>query len=175
MRAALFPSRTALSSMKTACWISSIRCEFPFLRKLKKAQQLLAQRDRILAQSQEEANRTLQLAREKSEQLVEKDGIVQAAHARSEQIIAQGRAEAEKQKHDADDYVLDTLQNLEAEMERILGQVRNGVRALQSERVVLHPTRRGKNRKRINYTHKKRKAALSGHSFFIFQVSALPS
>jgi len=115
--------------------IDQMRVSIP--EEIKKAQQLLAQRDRILAQSQEEANRTLQLAREKSEQMVEKDGIVQAAHARSEQIIAQGRAEAEKQKHDADDYVLDTLQNLEAEMERILGQVRNGVRALQSERVVL--------------------------------------
>ncbi len=115
--------------------IDQMRVSIP--EEIKKAQQLLAQRDRILAQSQEEANRTLQLAREKSEVMVEKDGIVQAAHARSEQIIAQGRAEAEKQKHDADDYVLDTLQNLETEMERILGQVRNGVRALQSERVVL--------------------------------------
>ncbi len=115
--------------------IDQMRVSIP--EEIKKAQQLLAQRDRILAQSQEEANRTLQLAREKSEQMVEKDGIVQAAHARSEQIIAQGRAEAEKQKRDADDYVLDTLQNLEAEMERVLGQVRNGVRALQSERVVL--------------------------------------
>jgi len=115
--------------------IDQMRVSIP--EEIKKAQQLLAQRDRILAQSQEEANRTLQLAREKSDQLVEKDGIVQAAHARSEQIIAQGRAEAEKQKHDADDYVLDTLQNLEAEMDRILGQVRNGVRALQSEHVVL--------------------------------------
>lgn len=115
--------------------IDQMRVSIP--EEIKKAQQLLAQRDRILAQSQEEVNRTLQLAREKSEQMVEKDGIVQAAHARSEQIVAQGRAEAEKQKRDADDYVLETLQNLEAEMERILGQVRNGVNALQSERLVL--------------------------------------
>ena len=95
--------------------------------------QLLAQRDRILAQSQEEANRTLQLAREKSEQLVERDSVSQAAYARSEQIVAQGRAEAERQKIDADDYVLDTLERLEVEMEKLLTQVRNGVRALQSE------------------------------------------
>ena len=115
--------------------IDQMRVSIP--EEIKKAQQLLAQRDRILAQSQEEANRTLQLAREKSEQLVERDGIAQAAHARSEQIIAQGRAEAEKQKRDADDYVLDTLQNLEAEMERVLAQVRNGVHTLQTEHPVL--------------------------------------
>jgi cell division septum initiation protein DivIVA len=113
--------------------IDQMRVSIP--EEIKKAQQLLAQRDRILAQAQEEANRTLQLAREKSDQLVERDGVVQAAHARSEQIIAQGRAEAEKQKVEADEYVLDTLQKLEIEMERVLTQVRNGVHALQSERL----------------------------------------
>ena len=115
--------------------IDQMRVSIP--EEIKKAQQLLAQRDRILAQAQEEANRTLQLAREKSDQLVERDGIVQAAHARSEQIIAQGRSEAEKQKRDADEYVLETLQNLEVEMERVLTQVRNGVHALQSERILI--------------------------------------
>ena len=109
--------------------IDQMRVSIP--EEIKKAQQLLAQRDRILAQAQEEANRTLQLAREKSEMLMERDGIVQAAHARSEQIIAQGRVEAEKQKRDADEYVLDTLQNLEVEMERVLTQVHNGIRTLQ--------------------------------------------
>ena len=111
--------------------IDQMRVSIP--EEIKKAQQLLAQRDRILAQAQEEANRTLQLAREKSEQLVERDSISQAAHARSEQIVAQGRAEAERQKIDADDYVLDTLERLQVEMEKLLTQVRNGVRALQSE------------------------------------------
>src|SRR4030066_2114694 len=53
---------------------------------VKKAQQLLAQRDRLLAQAQEEVNRTLALAREKSDQLMERDAIVQAAHARAAEI-----------------------------------------------------------------------------------------
>jgi flagellar biosynthesis/type III secretory pathway protein FliH len=115
--------------------IDQMRVSIP--EEIKKAQQLQSQRERILAQAQEEANRTLQLAREKSEQLVERDEIVQAANARSEQIVAQGRAEAERQKRDADDYVLETLQKLESEMERVLTQVRNGVRALQTERTPL--------------------------------------
>ncbi len=37
---------------------------------VKKAQQVLAQRDRVMAQAQEEADRTLVLAREKAEQPV---------------------------------------------------------------------------------------------------------
>ncbi|PKN90113.1 MAG: ATPase, partial [Chloroflexi bacterium HGW-Chloroflexi-7] len=54
---------------------------------IKKAQQLLAQRDRVLAQAQEEANRTIALAREKSEKLVDKDPTTLAAQVRAEQIV----------------------------------------------------------------------------------------
>jgi len=102
---------------------------------VKKAQQLLAQRDRLMAQAQEEANRTLAIAREKSEQLVERDAIVQAAQARSEQIIAQARLDVEGTRHEADDYVVETLTRLEMELDRYLTQVRNGIRTLQSEGV----------------------------------------
>lgn len=112
--------------------IDQMRISIP--EEIKKAQQLLAQRDRILAQAQEEANRTLSLAREKSDTLVDRDSIVSAAQARSEQIIAQGKIEAENTRHEADEYVLDTLTNLEMEMERILTQVRNGIRSLQNDK-----------------------------------------
>ena len=64
--------------------IDQMRVAIP--EEVKKSQQLLAQRDRMLAQAQEEANRTLAIAREKSEQLVERDAIVQAAQARAERM-----------------------------------------------------------------------------------------
>ncbi len=111
--------------------IDQMRVSIP--EEIKKAQQQLAQRDRILAQAQEEANRTIALAREKGDTMTERDAIVQAAQARGEQIVAQARVEVEATKHDADQYVMDTLSNLEMEMERILGQVRNGIRSLQTE------------------------------------------
>jgi F0F1-type ATP synthase membrane subunit b/b' len=114
--------------------IDQMRVSIP--DEIKKAQQLLAQRDRLLAQAQEEANRTLSLAREKSEQLIDRDPIVQAAQARADQIIEQARVEGESTKRDADQYVLDTLTNMEMEMERYLTQVRNGIRALQNEKQV---------------------------------------
>ncbi len=112
--------------------IDQMRVSIP--EEVKKAQQLLAQRDRILAQAQEEANRTLSLAREKSDQFVERDSIVSASQARAEQIIEQARAEAEATKRDADDYVMETLTKLELELDRNLTQVRNGIRALQAEK-----------------------------------------
>ena len=100
---------------------------------VKKAQQLLAQRDRLLAQAQEEANRTLSLARDKSEQLVDRDAIVQAAQARADQIVSLAHADVANTKGEADQYALDTLTRLEIEMDRVLTQVRNGIRVLQDE------------------------------------------
>ena len=105
--------------------IDQMRVSIP--EEIKKAQQTLAQKDRILAQAQEEANRIVTLAREKSDALLERDGQVAEAKARADQIIEGGQREA-------DEYALGTLTDLEKEVERILAQVRNGVRTLQQDK-----------------------------------------
>jgi hypothetical protein len=112
--------------------IDQMRVSIP--EEIKKSQQVLVQRDRILAQAQEEANRTINLAREKSEELLNQDPSVQAAQDRANQILAKAKEDAEVSKRDSDDYVLDTLRRLELEMDRIQTQVRNGITALESEK-----------------------------------------
>ena len=79
---------------------------------VKKAQQVLAQRERYLAQAQEEADRTIVLARDKAEQIAAKDNIAVEAQRRADQIITQARADADATRADADDYVVDTLMQL---------------------------------------------------------------
>lgn len=111
--------------------IDQMRIAIP--EEVKKAQQLLGQRDRVLAQAQEEANRTLELARQKADQLVTKDMVAQEAQRRAEQILAQARAEAEGIRADADEYVIDSLTQLQAELERITNQVNNGIRTVKDE------------------------------------------
>ena len=117
--------------------IDQMRITIP--EEIKKAQQLLAQRDRILAQAQEEGNRTIALAREKSDKLVEKDSVTQAAQVRADQLIAQAKSECAQTKRDADDYVLQTLSSLEQELEKSLSQVKNGILALQVEKQKVEP------------------------------------
>jgi hypothetical protein len=112
--------------------IDQMRISIP--EEIKKSQQVTTQRERLLAQAQEEANRTISLAQKKGDELVEKDSIVQSAHSRAEQIIEQARLECEKMKREADEYSLTTLQQMEVELERALIQVRNGVRSLQTDR-----------------------------------------
>jgi len=111
--------------------IDQMRIAIP--EEVKKAQQLLGQRDRVLAQAQEEANRTLDIARQKADQLVAKDMVVQEAARRAEQILVQARSEAENIRIDADDYVMDSLNQLQAELERITNQVANGIRTVKDE------------------------------------------
>lgn len=111
--------------------IDQMRIAIP--EEVKKAQQLLGQRDRVLAQAQEEANRTLEIARQKADQLVSKDAVMQDAQRRADQIISQARIEADNIRADADEYVINSLTQLQEELEQISNQVNNGIRKVTEE------------------------------------------
>jgi cell division septum initiation protein DivIVA len=100
---------------------------------IKKAQQIMAQKDRILAQAQEEANRTVTIAREKSEKMVDKSDVYQAAQAKIDLLAEEARKNASQVQVDADRYVVETLQKLQAELDKVSNQVQNGIKVLQSE------------------------------------------
>ena len=113
--------------------IDQMRIAIP--EEVKKAQQVLSQRDRVMAQATEEANRTIALAREKADQMAHKDNIMMEAQRRAEQIVSQARADAEATRVDADNYVLDSLSHLQEEMERLINQVRNGIHTIEDEQM----------------------------------------
>jgi len=113
--------------------IDQMRIAIP--EEVKKAQQVMAQRDRVMAQAQEEANRTLQLARDKADQMLQKDMIMQEAQRRADQIVSQGRAEADATRADADNYVVDTLMQLQEQIAKLSNQVSNGIRVVQEEQM----------------------------------------
>lgn len=102
---------------------------------VKKAQQIIGQRDRFLAQAQEEADRTIALARDKADQMTMKDSIAVEAQRRADQIISQARAEADNIRRDADDYVLDTLEKLQDNLDKVMNQVRNGILSMQEDQM----------------------------------------
>ena len=113
--------------------IDQMRISIP--EEVKKAQQLLSQKDRVMAQAQEEANRTIGIAREKADEMLKKDNVVAEAGRRADQILAQARADAEATRHEADDWIINRLDSVQEEMERLLNQVRNGIRKLEEERM----------------------------------------
>lgn len=128
-RAIPFTHNVVVDEEKMLDLIDQMRVAIP--DEMKNAQQVMAQRDRILAQAKEESQRTLELAREQGEQLLERDSIVQSAQTYAEQRATDIIADADQTRRDADHYVIETLTHLELELERYLNQVRNGIRTVQ--------------------------------------------
>ena len=111
--------------------IDQMRISIP--EEVKKAQSLESQKDRIIAQAQEEASRTITLAQQKGDDLLTRDTIVMAGQTRAEQIIEQARNDASVMRGDADQYVVDALESLESELTRLLNQARNGIAKLRAD------------------------------------------
>lgn len=112
--------------------IDQMRISVP--EQIEKASRLINQRDRLLAQAREEAERIVQVARERSEELTNRDAIVQTAQNRAKNIIEQARREAEVIRAEADDYVLNVLKELETQLLHNLTVVRNGIAKIAQER-----------------------------------------
>jgi hypothetical protein len=112
--------------------IDQMRISVP--EQIEKAARLINQRDRLLAQANEEATRMVELARKRSEELTRRDSIVQTAQNRAANIIEQARLEAEAIRAEADTYVLEVLKELEGQLLRNLTVVRNGIAKIMAER-----------------------------------------
>ncbi len=112
--------------------IDQMRISIP--EQIEKATRVVNQRDRLIAQANEEATRMLDLSRQKSDELVQRDAIVQTAQHRAENILNQARQEAAAIRDEADSYVMDVLKELESHLLRTLTIVRNGVTKIAQDR-----------------------------------------
>lgn len=100
---------------------------------IKRANRVEAEKDRILAQAKEEAERIRELARQEANELVKRDAIVNAAQHRAENIVERARRDAEALRQDADVYIMDVLNRLEEDLTRTLKVVHNGLQKVQGE------------------------------------------
>ena len=112
--------------------IDQMRISIP--EQIEKATRIINQRDRLIAQANEEATRMVDLARKKSEELVERDAIVQTAKHRADNILRQAEVAAEQVRDEADVYVVQVLKELEGQLLRTLTIVRNGISKVSYER-----------------------------------------
>jgi cell division septum initiation protein DivIVA len=109
--------------------IDQLRVTLP--EEVKKASRVEAEKDRILAQAQEEAERIRELAKQEAAELVRRDTIMAAAQQRADTILERARREADILRHDSDAYVMEVLSKLEEDLLRSLSVVRNGMRKIQ--------------------------------------------
>ncbi len=111
--------------------IDQMRISVP--EEIERASRVINQRDRVLAQANEEAARIVDLAKEKSDTLIQRDAVVQAAQNRAANIIEQARQDAEAIRTEADQYVLEVLNELEAHLIKTLTVVRNGINKIMQD------------------------------------------
>lgn len=100
---------------------------------IKRAGRIEGEKERILAQAHEEAERIRSLARQEASELVNREVITGAAQERADHILGQARREEIAIRQEADAYVMDVLANLEEDLLRSLAVVRNGLHKLQAD------------------------------------------
>jgi vacuolar-type H+-ATPase subunit H len=100
---------------------------------IKRANRIEAEKERILAQAKEEANRIRELARQEAMELVSRDALVANSQKRADQILQHAHHEAERTRVGADQYAERVLAQLETDMTRALSIVRNGLSRLEMD------------------------------------------
>ncbi len=100
---------------------------------IRRANRIEAEKDRILAQAKEEAERIRELARQEASELVKRDAIVNAAQHRAENIVERARRDSEALRQDADVYIVDVLNRLEEDLTRTLQVVHNGMQKVEAD------------------------------------------
>jgi len=111
--------------------IDQMRISIP--EEIETAARTIQQRDRVLAEANEEAARIVQQARQHSEDLIDEQEMVTQAKVRAEFMIKQANIEAQKITREADEYVLDQLSVLEKRFALTLDEIRNGIHLMQYE------------------------------------------
>jgi len=111
--------------------IDQMRVSIP--EEVKKAKKVLGEAERIKADANEEADRTLSTARDRGAALLEREPLIAATQTRADQILQQARLNADSVQNDADQYVVEVLTELEAHLQKVLNQVRNGLNRVKAD------------------------------------------
>jgi cell division septum initiation protein DivIVA len=112
--------------------IDQMRISLP--DEIKNAKRIYQERDRIIAQANEEASRLVELAQTEAADLVQRDAISGAADRRAQTIIERAQRDAQVIKLESDEYVMQVLSELEAHLMRSLTVVQNGLDKLEEDR-----------------------------------------
>lgn len=112
--------------------IDQMRISIP--DEVRRAERIIREKERTIAQAHEEAERIIELARGEAAEITASHSIAQAAESRAESIRKQAERDAEYTRSGADEYAFDVLCRMEQELKKALTVIENGIRAIQTER-----------------------------------------
>src|SRR5690606_23284384 len=103
--------------------IDQMRVSIP--QEIKRANELMQEREKVLAAASEEADQIIEGAREQATRLVDEHEIMAAARAEAEGIKSQARRESAEILKGADEYAIGVLGDLEANLAALLQTTAN--------------------------------------------------
>jgi vacuolar-type H+-ATPase subunit H len=101
--------------------IDQLRMAMP--QEIKQARRVVQDRQKIITDAQTEADKILSVAKERAEYLMNEQGLVNEAKARSEEILRQSREHSRKSMQEVDQYAHQMLTQLERVLEENLQQI----------------------------------------------------
>ncbi|NLJ60275.1 MAG: ATPase [Firmicutes bacterium] len=113
--------------------LDKIRLSLP--DEVKKAEELLKERDAIIAEATREAEGLRESASEYLKSMVSEEEVVKAAETESARILDEAKREAEDIRKGASQYAAEVLSKLDENLDRALQVIRRGVEELEK-----HPT-----------------------------------
>lgn len=134
-----FVSRLLVNEAEAIALLDRLRASIP--KEVRLARQILRERDQLVEQAREQAQRIAAQAQREASLRLEEDGLLEEARRRSEELLVNARREAEEIRRGADGYARDVLMELQARLsaaQREIGEtlgrfvisVRKGLAAL---------------------------------------------
>lgn len=114
--------------------IDQMRISVP--EEVKQAKRLAAERERVLDQSRQEAERIVAAAQQRVGNLTSEHVVVKSAQDQAEEIVAEANRSAGEIRAEADAYVKDVLSDMEEHLLKLITTVRNGIQQVDRSNVV---------------------------------------
>ena len=100
---------------------------------VRRAERIIREKERTLAQAHEEAERIVALARKEASRLSSEHTIAHTAESRAVVTRERAEREADQIRAGADAYAFDVLCRLEQELKKTLTVVENGIQRIQAD------------------------------------------
>src|SRR5262245_66373441 len=100
---------------------------------------LLKERDEFLDRTQREADDILAAARGQAERMVQRSEVMKAAEAKARRLVENARAEAARQRNEADDFCDKRLAQMETVLEKTMSIISSGRAKLRGPAGEGHP------------------------------------
>lgn len=128
-----FSGKVLLDKDEITDLIKEIRIQLP--DEVKQAQWIKEERNKILIEAQHEADRLIQNAKNRIEELSEKDEIVKLAQEKAGEIILKADEKAKEMKFASIKYADEILDKLEKDTSDILGTLRTNREELKNMKI----------------------------------------